>query len=117
MAIAKLTKISDSGAKETTFPFEYQDKPLIIGRFDPDSGPVDVDLNSLPSAEAEYISRHHCQIWRDALDNWLIKDLGAKNGVFFRAIGQDKWERIKCEQIINDHDQIALGNVKFEFHF
>ena len=33
---------------------------MTIGRFDPESGPVDIDLGPLP--ESSYISRRHAQV-------------------------------------------------------
>lgn len=95
--------------------FPIQGERIVVGRFDIDSGPVDVDLGKLPPTEADYISRHHAEIWRDPSGQWFIKDLGTKNGSFFRGKGQTKWERINGEQAINQGEEIALGNVKFEF--
>lgn len=86
---------------------------LVLGRFDPDSGPVDVDLGPLP--EASYISRQHAEVWCDASGQWFIKDLGSRNGTFVRASGESKFQRITGEQAINDKDEIALGNARFEF--
>jgi hypothetical protein len=84
-----------------------------VGRFDPDSGPVDVDLGPLP--EAAYVSRHHAQIWQDGTGQWFVKDLGSRNGTFCRTTGQDQFQRVTGEQAIQDGDEIALGNARFEF--
>ena len=99
----------------TAESFPIQGERIVIGRFDIDSGPVDIDLGKLPPTEADYISRHHAEIWRAPSGQWFIKDLGTKNGSFFRGKGQAKWERINGEQAINQGEEIALGNVKFEF--
>ena len=85
----------------------------IIGRFDSETGPVDVDLGQLP--EAIYVSRHHAEIQRDASGAWTIKDLGAGNGTFIRPKGQNNFQRITGEQPVQDGDEIALGNARFEF--
>ena len=60
--------------------------PSIIGRFDPETGPVDLDLGPLP--EAVYVSRHHAEIWCDASGQWFVKDLGSGNGTFVCAAGE-----------------------------
>lgn len=86
---------------------------VVIGRFDTETGPVDVDCAALP--EAPYVSRRHAEIWRDAAGQWFIKDLGSANGTFVRATGQSQFLRVTAEQAINDSDEIALGNARFEF--
>ncbi|CAD5990441.1 FraH-related protein [Planktothrix tepida] len=103
------------GGTKTTQMFSIEGERVIIGRFDPDSGPVDIDLGCLPESEAEYISRHHAEIRQDGSGEYFIKDLSAKNGTFFRASGQSKFQRVIDEQVIHDGDEIALGNVQFEF--
>jgi pSer/pThr/pTyr-binding forkhead associated (FHA) protein len=86
----------------------------VLGRFDPGSGPVDVDLGPLP--EAGYVSRHHAQIRRDENGHWLIKDGGSRNGTFVRTGEQGQFLRVVDEHVINDGDEVALGNARFEFH-
>ena len=66
--------------------FSLGSGPSVIGRFDPETGPVDVDLGPLP--EAVYISRHHAEIWSDASGQWFVKDLGSGNGTFVCAAGE-----------------------------
>ena len=85
----------------------------VLGRFDPDTGPVDIDLGALP--EAVYVSRRHAEMWRDTAGQWFIKDLGAGNGTFMRAQGQTQFQRVTGAQPIADGDEIALGNASFEF--
>jgi len=87
--------------------------PSVLGRFDPETGPVDVDLGPLP--EAVYVSRHHAEIWRDASGEWLIKDLGSGNGTFVCDAGQRQFRKVSGDQPIKDGDEIALGNARFEF--
>lgn len=88
--------------------------PSVIGRFDPETGPVDVDLGPLP--EAVYISRHHAEIWSGASGQWFIKDLGSGNGTFVCAAGERQFRKTSGEHLITDGDEIALGNARFEFH-
>ena len=86
----------------------------VVGRFDPDSGPVDVDLAPLP--EASYVSRHHAEFRRDGGNNkWFIRDMGSSNGTFWRAHGAGAFSRLSGEQELNAGDEISLGNARFEF--
>lgn len=87
--------------------------PSVLGRFDPETGPVDVDLGPLP--EAVYVSRHHAEIWRDASGEWLVKDLGSGNGTFVCAAGQRQFRKVSGDTPIKDGDELALGNARFEF--
>jgi pSer/pThr/pTyr-binding forkhead associated (FHA) protein len=86
---------------------------VVLGRFDPDTGPVDVDFGALP--EAVYVSRRHAEMWRDTAGQWFIKDLGAGNGTFVRTQSQTQFQRVTGEQPIADGDEIALGNARFAF--
>ncbi len=86
----------------------------VVGRFDPDSGPVDVDLAPLP--EASYVSRHHAEFRRDGGNGqWFVKDMGSSNGTFWRAGGAGAFSRLSGEQQVNAGDEISLGNARFEF--
>ena len=86
----------------------------VVGRFDPDSGPVDVDLAPLP--EASYVSRHHAEFRRDAGNGqWFVRDMGSSNGTFWRAGGAGAFSRLSGEQEVNAGDEISLGNARFEF--
>jgi len=87
--------------------------PSIIGRFDPETGPVDVDLGPLP--EAVYISRHHAEIWCDGSGQWFVKDLGSGNATFVCAAGERQFRKTAGEHPIKNGDEIALGNARFEF--
>jgi hypothetical protein len=87
--------------------------PSVIGRFDPETGPVDVDLGPLP--EAVYISRHHAEIWCDQTGQWFIKDLDSGNATFVCAAGERQFKKTAGEQAIKDGDEIALRNARFEF--
>ena len=86
---------------------------VIVGRFDPDSGPVDIDLGPLP--EAVYVSRHHAELWQDANGQWAIRDLGSGSGTFLRPQGEGAFQRVTGERTLQDSDEIALGNARFVF--
>jgi len=81
-----------------------------VGRFDPESGPVDVDMANLP--EAVYISRHHAEVMlRDG--QWMVKDLGSRNGTFVK--NEAGFARVTGETPIQNGDEVAFGNARFEF--
>jgi pSer/pThr/pTyr-binding forkhead associated (FHA) protein len=112
---AKAKIVLKRGGVLTENTFLISGKQTIIGRFDPDSGPVDIDLSCLQAAEVDYLSRHHAKIWPNKLGQWFFKDLGSKNGSFFRGPPELKFERVTGEQQIREGYEIALGNVQFEF--
>jgi hypothetical protein len=87
---------------------------VVIGKFDVDEGPVDVDLSQIP--EAGYVSRKHCQVWTDASGQCLVKDLGSSNGTFVRARGTTRFQKVVGDQKLADGDELALGNARFVFH-
>lgn len=83
--------------------------PAIIGRFDPEVGPVDVDLGPLP--EGIYVSRKHAKLTcEDGI--WQIHDLGSSNGTF---VLRNDFERVETADL-SDGTEIALGNARFVFH-
>jgi hypothetical protein len=85
----------------------------VVGKFDPDMGPVEVDLEDFPGAET--ISRQHSEIYREG-DQWKIKDLGSTNGVFLKRLGQTRFSaRITTPETLNTGDEIAFGKVNFIF--
>jgi hypothetical protein len=85
----------------------------LVGKFDPDMGPVEVDLEDFPGAET--ISRQHSEIYREG-DQWKIKDLGSTNGVFLKRVGQTRFSaRITTPETLNTGDEIAFGKVNFIF--
>jgi hypothetical protein len=85
----------------------------IIGRFDPDSGPVEIDLEGFIGAD--YISRNHAEIYREG-GQWKIKDLGAENGVFIKRVNQSRFSpRITTPEILNPGDEVAFGKIRFVF--
>lgn len=88
---------------------------VVIGRFDEETGPVDVDLSHLP--EAGYISRNHAEIYQDASGQWFVKDLGSRNGTYIRPTGSERFQRIPANQPtpIKDGDELAFGNARFVF--
>lgn len=109
-AMAKLIVRRAGTLTNETFPLGER---VVIGRFDVETGPVDVDMALLP--ESAYLSRRHAEIWRDANGNWFIKDLGSQNGTFVRPAASSQFQRITQSHPINNGDEIAFGNARFEF--
>jgi Skp family chaperone for outer membrane proteins len=86
---------------------------VIIGRFDPDTGSVDVDLEGF--AGCETVSNNHAEIYQQE-GAWLIRDLGSVNGVFIKPCGQNRFEpRIIVPQALKTGDEISIGKVCFLF--
>ncbi|OGF66065.1 MAG: hypothetical protein A2Y62_00165 [Candidatus Fischerbacteria bacterium RBG_13_37_8] len=94
----------------------YIGEEVIIGRFDAETGPVDVDLSAIP--ESTYISRIHAKIYVDESGQWQVCDLGSNNGTFLWSPEEKKPRRIPAEEPapLNDGDEVAFGNARFEFH-
>ena len=85
----------------------------IIGRFDSDTGPVDIDLEGFPGEDT--ISRNHAEIYYDG-NQWKIKDLGSVNGVFIKRANQNRFEaRIMRPEVIYSGDEIAIAKIRFLF--
>ena len=108
-AIAKLIpKQSGSPVAEFTL-----DGNAIVGVFDPDMGPVDIDLEAFMGGET--VSRNHAEIYQSN-GTWLIKDLGSTNGIFIKPVGQTRYgARITTPETLNPGDEIAFGKVRLVF--
>ncbi|HWG84594.1 MAG TPA: FHA domain-containing protein, partial [Deinococcales bacterium] len=84
---------------------------LVVGRFDPSTGPVDIDLSGQQGSE--HISRRHAELY---LENgrWAVRDLGSTNGVYVKAAAAGSYgPRIQAPHVLSDGDEIAFGNTKF----
>jgi len=108
--LARLTLRRAGALTSESFPLGEH---VTIGRFDVETGPVDVDLGPLP--EGAYLSRHHAEVWRDTNGKWFIKDLGSQNGTLVRPASSTQFQRVVQEQPVNDGDEMAFGNARFEF--
>jgi hypothetical protein len=87
---------------------------LAVGRFDPETGPVDIDLSE--AAGAEHISRHHGELYRESDGRWFVRDLGSTNGVFVKPVGESAFgPRITEPRPLSNDDELAFGNVRFIF--
>ena len=93
--------------------FSLNGSNAIIGRFDPDTGPVEVDLEGFPGEDT--ISRHHAEIRQEG-GQWKIMDLGSTNGVFIKRNGQTRFSaRITKSETLNPGDEIAIAKIRFQF--
>ncbi len=88
---------------------------VIIGKFDPSTGPVDIDLGHLP--ESGYVSRRHAEIYCDATGQWFVTDLGSTNGTYIKPSGNPQFQKLPENQPtpINDGDEVAFANARFIF--
>lgn len=85
----------------------------VVGVFDPDTGPVDIDLESFLGGET--VSRQHAEIYPES-GHWMVKDLGSLNGIFIKSIGQGRFgARITTPMNLTHGDEIAFGKVQFVF--
>ncbi len=92
--------------KPGTFGVEFS-SDVVLGRFDPDVGIVDVDLSGVPDADS--ISPTHARLTIEG-DDWFIEDLDSENGVFVNGS-----EQITGKVPVKNGDQIALGSALFVF--
>jgi pSer/pThr/pTyr-binding forkhead associated (FHA) protein len=108
--IAKLiSKIPNTPVSE----FILDSSNSLIGRFDPDTGPVEVDLDGFLGDDT--ISRHHAEIYQEA-GQWKIKDLGSTNGVFVKRLGQTRYAaRIMSPETLFSGDEVAIAKIRFLF--
>jgi pSer/pThr/pTyr-binding forkhead associated (FHA) protein len=90
-----------------------QGERLVVGRFDPETGPVDVDLSGTPGAE--HISRQHGELFRDQAGQWQVRDLGSTNGVFVKSGEAPFGPRITAPRALANGDEVAFGNARFIF--
>jgi hypothetical protein len=98
----------------TTEEIPLQGERLVVGRFDPESGPVDIDLSAIP--ESGQLSRHHAELYREADGGWYVKDLGSTNGVFVKRPDSSTFgPRITTPVALNPGDEVAFGNARFLF--
>ena len=111
MGNAKLVaKLSNAPKPE----FEISaNEPVIIGRFDNESGPVDIDLIGFPDDDT--ISRNHAEIYFEG-NQWKIKPLSTTNGTFIKKVGESRFGgKLTTPEIINSGDEIAFAKLRFIF--
>jgi FHA domain/zinc-ribbon domain len=109
----KVARLIPRAAANASQVFMLHSDRMVVGRFDPSAGPVDIDCAGLQGES--YISRRHAELY---LENgqWMVRDLGSTNGVYVKHAGQAQYSpRIIEPAALNDGDELAFGNLKFLF--
>ncbi len=89
------------------------DGPVSIGRFDPASGPVDIDLTSF--AGAEHVTKRHGFV-EPGPNGWAVRDNNSTNGIYVRRAQDTTFgPRITGALELFDGDEISFANVSFIF--
>ncbi len=106
---ARLRALRPADGSDGVFPL---DPPTVVGRFDPDSGPIGVDLGGLP--DGSYVSRKHARI-EFGDHGWTVQDLGSSNGTWLKQQGE--WVRLDPDTSMSlaDGDQISFGQAQVAF--
>jgi pSer/pThr/pTyr-binding forkhead associated (FHA) protein len=103
-------------AKQPNAPiseFPIEEESAVIGIFDPDSGPVEIDLEEFPGSDT--VSRQHAEIYQEN-GIWKIQDLGSTNGIFLKPSGQRRFgARITQPEALNPGDEVAIAKIRFVF--
>jgi hypothetical protein len=95
----------------------------LIGHFDADTGPVDINLKGFAGFQEVteqgevyfYISRQHAEIEKQG-EQWIVQDLGSVNGVFIKRQGQKRFSpRITSPEVLNSGDEVKFANIAFVF--
>jgi hypothetical protein len=91
---ARLRALRPADGSDGVFPL---DPPTVVGRFDPDSGPIGVDLGGLP--DGSYVSRKHAR----------------SNGTWMKQQGE--WVRLDPDTSMSlaDGDHISFGQAQVAF--
>jgi pSer/pThr/pTyr-binding forkhead associated (FHA) protein len=110
---ASIARLISKQAGSPISEFSLDSNNVTVGRFDPDTGPVDVDLEGFRGEET--VSRGHAEIYYET-QQWKVKDTGSTNGVFIKRLGQTHFgARITIPEILNSGDEIAFGKIRFVF--
>lgn len=106
---ARLRALRPADGSDGVFPL---DPPTVVGRFDPDSGPIGVDLGGLP--DGSYVSRKHARI-EFGEHGWTVQDLGSSNGTWMKQQGE--WVRLDPDTSMSlaDGDHISFGQAQVAF--
>ena len=108
-AVKLVSKVPNAPIPE----FSLEEESVVIGIFDPDSGPVEIDLEQFPGSDT--VSRQHGEIYQEN-GVWKIQDLGSTNGIFLKPSGQRRFSaRITQPETLNIGDEIAIAKIRFVF--
>jgi pSer/pThr/pTyr-binding forkhead associated (FHA) protein len=110
---ASIGRLISKQAGSPISEFSLDSNNATVGRFDPDTGPVDVDLEGFRGEET--VSRSHAEIYYET-QQWKVKDTGSTNGVFIKRSDQPRFgARITMPETLNSGDEIAFGKIRFLF--
>lgn len=85
----------------------------IIGKFDPNIGPVEIDLDGFYGDET--VSSTHAEIYFEN-NQWQIKDMGSTHGIYIKPTGKTRFGyRTNKPEILNSGDEIAIGKIRLLF--
>ncbi|MDJ0519985.1 MAG: FHA domain-containing protein [Trichodesmium sp. MO_231.B1] len=108
--VAKLIS-KQVGAPITEFIIDSNN--AIIGKFDQNIGPVEIDLDGFYGDET--VSSTHAEIYFEN-NQWQIKDMGSTNGIYIKPTGQTRFGyRINKPEILNSGDEVAIGKIRLLF--
>ena len=111
--LASIARLVSKQAGSPVSEFSLDSNNVTVGRFDPDTGPVDVDLEGFRGEET--VSRGHAEIYYET-QQWKVKDTGSTNGVFIKRLSQSHFgARITIPETLNPGDEIAFGKIRFLF--
>ncbi|MEL6178613.1 MAG: FHA domain-containing protein [Myxococcota bacterium] len=88
---------------------ELDERPLVLGRQSPWTGPVDVDLNDLPDHQRIHVARRHARVFH-VEGRWYVERLSERCQLFVNRRA-DTGGPIS----MFNGDELALGNVLFVF--
>lgn len=85
----------------------------IIGKFNPEIGPVEIDLDGFYGNNT--VSSTHAEIYLKN-NQWQIKDIGSNDGIYIKPTGKTRFGyRINKAEILKSGDEIAIGKVRLLF--
>lgn len=102
-AASMLATLEFTNTSNQPVSFDVDKPALTLGRA-PDNDVVIVD----PIANADSVSLHHARLRRDQ-DEYIVRDLGSKNGVTVNG-------RHTIENVLQDGDRIGFGAAEAVFH-
>ena len=94
--------------------FPLTEESCIVGKFDPDLGPVEVDLENFPNAD--YISRNHARVFWDR-GQWKVEDNDSANGVFLKKSNESRFTKITTAEVLEAGDEVSFAKIRFTFQF
>ncbi|NEP47078.1 MAG: FHA domain-containing protein [Okeania sp. SIO2H7] len=115
MEVAKNVGLAKLIPKQVGAPiseFVLDSERAIAGKFDPNTGPVEIDLSGFYGREN--VSAQHAEIYREG-EGWKIKDLGSTTGTFIKVFGGSGYQKVTEAQTLNSGDEITIGNIRLLF--